>query len=231
MTSPYAPISSAPADQVSLRVGSATLTTRITSSRAQLQTRSATIVTHITAIDRWPFYLRACLHRDVSTASSCACSSSSPTSKPTITLQLLVTRHTRRSLSSQRRLLPPQPVHHRDGMCSGCGVARRPHHARRYVPAPRNLPPSHLVADFSISCKQTKMMLDQYDLDQFKAWGGGADRNCVLEADAGRSRHHPRRLQSHDRPPTKLLSLSLYVCVCLPPAPPEIPTHHIWTMT
>ena len=41
---------------------------------------------------------RACLHRDVSTASSCACSSSSPTkAKPTITLLLLVTRHTRRS--------------------------------------------------------------------------------------------------------------------------------------
>jgi hypothetical protein len=41
----------------------------------------------------------ACLHRDVSMASSCVCSPSSPTSKPTITLQLLVTRHTRRSFA------------------------------------------------------------------------------------------------------------------------------------
>ncbi len=67
------------------------------SSRAPLPTRSASIVTHITAIDRWPFYRRACLHRDVSMASSCVCFSSSPTSKPTITLQLLATRHTRKS--------------------------------------------------------------------------------------------------------------------------------------
>ena len=89
----------APASQGSLRVSSATLTTLITSSRAPLPTRSTTIVTHINAIDRWPFHRRACLHRDVSMASSCACSSSSPRSKPTITLRLLVTRHTRRSFA------------------------------------------------------------------------------------------------------------------------------------
>jgi hypothetical protein len=59
------------------RCADLTLTTLLT---APLPTRSATIRTHITAIARWPVYRRACLHRDVSTASSCACSSSSPRS-------------------------------------------------------------------------------------------------------------------------------------------------------
>jgi hypothetical protein len=95
-TTSYATTSLAPADQGSLRASSAILTTLITSSRAPLPTRYATIVTHMHATVRWPFYRRACLHRDVSMASSCVCFSSSPTSKPTTTLQLLVTRLTRR---------------------------------------------------------------------------------------------------------------------------------------
>jgi hypothetical protein len=48
------------------------MTTRITSSRAPLLTRSATTVTHTNAIGRWPFCRRACLPRAVSMASSCA---------------------------------------------------------------------------------------------------------------------------------------------------------------
>jgi hypothetical protein len=56
----YATTSSAPADQGSLRVSSATLTTLITSSRAPLRTRYATIVTHMRSIVRWSFYRRAC---------------------------------------------------------------------------------------------------------------------------------------------------------------------------
>jgi hypothetical protein len=44
-------------------------------------------------------FLPACMSipRDVSMASSCACSSSSPTSRQTITLRPLVIRHTKRS--------------------------------------------------------------------------------------------------------------------------------------
>ena len=86
LTSPLATTSLAPTAQGTLRVGSATLTTRTASSRALLPTRSAPIVTHINAIDRCPFFRCACLHWDESMASSCVCFSSSPTSKPTITL-------------------------------------------------------------------------------------------------------------------------------------------------
>ncbi len=97
--SPYATTSSALADQGSLRVSSAKLTTLITSSRAPLPTRYAIIETHMRSIVRWPFYRRACLHRAASTVNSCVCFSSSPTSKPMTTLQLLAMRLIRRSFA------------------------------------------------------------------------------------------------------------------------------------
>jgi hypothetical protein len=68
--------SSAPAAQGSIRVSSATLTTRIKFSRAPLLTRSATTVTPINAIGRWLSCPHACLPRDASMASSCVCFSS-----------------------------------------------------------------------------------------------------------------------------------------------------------
>ena len=40
---------------------------------------------------------------------------------------------------------------------------------RSFGPLGWNIPYEFTAGDFSISCKQTKMMLDQYDLDQFKA--------------------------------------------------------------
>jgi hypothetical protein len=43
----------------------------------------------------------------------------------------------------RRSVLPPQPVHHRDGMCSGCGVAWRLHHSSSPRPCPS--PPAALT--------------------------------------------------------------------------------------
>jgi hypothetical protein len=46
-------------------------------------------------------------------------------------------------LSPSRRLLPAKPGHHRNGMCSGCGVAWRSHHraSPRRCPSPPAAPP------------------------------------------------------------------------------------------
>jgi hypothetical protein len=64
--------SKAPVSMGRLKASSATPTTRTTSSRAPLPTRSATIATHIAATGMWLSCRRACLPRAASTASSCA---------------------------------------------------------------------------------------------------------------------------------------------------------------
>ena len=66
---------------------------------------------------------------------SCVCFSSSPTSKPTTTLQLLATRLTRRSFVIAAASSSTATVYHRPGVCSGCGVAWRPHHSSSPRPA------------------------------------------------------------------------------------------------
>jgi len=106
-------------------------TTRIRSSRAPLPNRFRNYRSGYRR-NRQVAFLPSCMSSSAaSMANSCACSSSSPTRRQTTNSRPLDISHTSKSsvnLSQSQRLLPANPVHHWDGMCSGSGDTWRPHH-------------------------------------------------------------------------------------------------------
>jgi hypothetical protein len=123
-TSPFATISKAQVTMDRLKASSATPTTRTTSSRAPLPTRSTIIATHFAATGIWLFCRRACLPRHFFHIQQVNRQAEHYFEA------LGYQPHSQEfcALSPSRRLLAAKPGHHRDGLCSGCGFVWRPHH-------------------------------------------------------------------------------------------------------